>query len=534
VLTPEGSIIVSLTTPQGTTLSEQPSLRTAVSSESMATLPDLSRDLGRIAEDLHRYNEARGDETRAIADNVQALRDELRNLSEFLHRTPSPAQPVSYFPPQVPHPPPQVSHPPPQVSHPPPQVPQPIPQPVAHVEIERVNRAVGGSSIVSSLDRGGLTVSSGQLTRAPSSASSIGSFLSSHHSDDDLLASEVYPDSPPPPWPAPPIFGFDGSSAFTDSSSSSYDSGLYADELDSPSLPPLPPPSPSPSPSTSTTSTATARPLPTPPDLLGPLNAIRDQLNALWDGQTSTNHMLDELRDRRIPQPDNRELIDRLHRIEDLLQALLSQEPRERIVTEPAPPSPPSDATSDATSDSLSHLRRILGTFDSEPEMAAPIPARARGPSLVQQLDEILSSTANPPPLIVEQPPRLVPFVYQPAERGARPRSTSPVSISILPRRPDTEPPFPQFPYWPPRQRHRRRGRPAVVSDVGPTQEPPDATAGPARSVRPVEEDPDMLQAVREHRRQRRPETDGTFHPGPPPRPIFVRIECFAVSCTMC
>ena len=530
MLTPEGSIIVSLTTPQGTTLSEQPSIRTDVSSESMVTQPDLSRDIGRIAEDLRRYHEARGDEARGISDNVQALRNELQDLSEFLRRTPPPPP----LPPPTQRAPQEPSQPPSELQVPrwAPQLPEPIPPP----EVEHVNRSVGGSSILSLATRG-LTIAADQvtLTRATSSASSIGSFLSSHHSDDDLLASESYPDSPPPPpWPAPSIADAGDSSYFSETSS--YDSGPYHDRSGSSSLPPLPPSSPTPS---SSTSTVTVRPLPTPPDLLGPLNAIRDQLTALWDGQTSTNHMLDELRDRRIPQPDNTELIERLHRIEDLLQALLSQGPREaEIITVPPPPAsaPPPPASVTDSDDSLSRLRDILTSFGQEPEIPAPIPARAHGPSLVQQLDEILSSAAHLPPVVVEQPPRLVPFVYQPAERGARARSASPVSLSTLPRRADTEPPTFVYPYWPWRRRDRRERRrpqpshpPAQVSDVG-------ATEGPAviPVARPGEPDIDMLRAVQDRRKQQQPGTDGTFYAGPTPRPTFVRIMFFNPGCVLC
>lgn len=546
-----------------------------MSSESIVTQPDLSQDIGRLAEDLHRYNEARGDETRAIADNVQALRDELLDLSAFLRRTPPPptpalySQPVSLQPvPSQPAPPQSASPPPassqiaspqpaspqiaspqiasPQPASPPPaslqpdrpHVPQPIPQLVVRPEVERINRSVGGNSVVSSLARGALTVSSGQLTRATSSASSIGSFLSSHHSDDDLLASESgsYHDSPPP-WHAPPIPESDDSSVFTETSS--YDSGPYHDGSESPSLPPLPPPSPTPSssPPSSSTSTVTARPLPTPPDLLGPLNAIQEQLTALWHGQTSTNHMLDELRDRRIPQPDNSELIDRLHRIEDLLQSLLSQGPPEtRIITEPAPPPPPPTQLRSVIHSDDSD---ILTSFGSEPEMPTPVPARGRGPSLVQQLDEILSATL--PSVVVEPPPPLVSFVYQPAERGTRPRSASPVSISTLPPRPETEPP--PFPFWRQRERQRIRRRPldrtAQASDEGPAQGPP--VAGPTQELPvtpapppPDEGDIDMMRVIQDRRMAQRPETDGVYHAGPTPLPIFVRIDCFAVFCMRC
>ena len=81
---------------------------------------------------------------------MRALRDELNDLSDFLRRSPPP--------------------------------------------IRRADQCVGGSSVLSSDIPGGLRdlmVPSPQLTRAMSSASSVGSFLSSHHSDDfSLMGSD--------------------------------------------------------------------------------------------------------------------------------------------------------------------------------------------------------------------------------------------------------------------------------------------------------------------------------------------------------
>jgi len=67
-----------------------------------------------------------------------------------------------------------------------------------------------------------------------------------------------------------------------------------------------------------------------------------------------------------------------------------------------------------------------------------PIPVTARqGPTMVQQLDEILSSADQIPVVGVEQ--LVDPFVYRPVERGQRARSESPGSFS-LPIRPVTVP----------------------------------------------------------------------------------------------
>ena len=74
----------------------------------------------------------------------------------------------------------------------------------------------------------------------------------------------------------------------------------------------------------STSSLATAHPLAAPPqadtalrDLQDFLDQLRDQTRALWDGQVSTNHMLDDLRVRRADNTVN--LNDRLDSVGGLL-----------------------------------------------------------------------------------------------------------------------------------------------------------------------------------------------------------------------
>ena len=153
--TPEGSIVVSLTTPQGSAQPTQSSLRT-VTSESVPTERDLSRDIDRIADDLRQYDIARENENRELSDNVRALRDELRDLSDYLRHSP-------------PHPPP------PMLS-------------------QFVDQRVGGStpvSMLSPVDQRGLQPPQG-LFRVSSHASSFRSYLLSHHSDDDYLGSESF------------------------------------------------------------------------------------------------------------------------------------------------------------------------------------------------------------------------------------------------------------------------------------------------------------------------------------------------------
>lgn len=432
-------MIVSLTTPHGSGQTEQSSLATR-SSESIVTEPDLARDLGRLVDDIRRYDDARGGENRDIGDNLRALRDELRNLSDFLHQPRLPAEPPA--------------------------------RPLApeRPQVQYSDRRVGGSSAVTSPlpdDRG----SPSGLTRATSLASSIGSFLSSPHTEESLMLSS----EPSSPFLEPSDFTYESESSPISSVSSSF--------------PPLPPSSPTPS---SSTSSITVR-QPQVPDLLDLLNAIRDQVGALQDGQTSTSNALDQLL-RRPPPPDNSELLNRLQRIEGILQALAVQ-PRAVSPTE--------------SEDSLSRIQQLLTSFPTD--LPAPAPARAPGPSLVQQLDDILYAGTRAPPVIIEQPPPIVPFVYQPRERISR-TSISPVSISSLPLRPESEPPMPQIFYRPVRYRPSRRYPPREASP----------TAPPVEQGVPGEEDIDMEREIRDRRRRRRPGTDGIFVPGFP-GPVIVR-----------
>jgi hypothetical protein len=118
-----------------------------------------------------------------------------------------------------------------------------------------------------------------------------------------------------------------------------------------------------------------------------------------------------------------------------------------------------------------------------------PIPVTARqGPTMVQQLDEILSAAHRVPVGDIDQPPNVDPFVYRPVERGRRARSESPGSFS-LPLRPATFPlTVPQATYSnerPSRPLGHPRGRRETTSeeDVRPTlnipQQPPIRTQAP-------------------------------------------------------
>ena len=89
-------------------------------------------------------------------------------------------------------------------------------------------------------------------------------------------------------------------------------------------------------------------------DLLHSIGNIRDQLRALENGQDTAHNLLLSLL--RRPEDPTVELADRLHRIEDLFQALVDQgHPRGPEITQdvhPAPESVPSFEPEGSVSDS--------------------------------------------------------------------------------------------------------------------------------------------------------------------------------------
>jgi hypothetical protein len=198
--------------------------------------------------------------------------------------------------------------------------------------------------------------------------------------------------------------------------------------------------------------------------------------------------MLDELRDRPLPS-DNAELADRLGRIEDLMRGLLDQtrlrdqppisdrrpvEVRAPADDRPLPELPESLTSSEVDLDRYRDMLDGLYRGRTPPPIQMPVPTPA-GPSLAQQLEDILSAGANIPPPVVQPPPALIPFVYQPAERGPRPRSASPASLRDLPRRPFTDPPVRIQPVdFRDRRGPRRTGyRPRDTSEAGASFAPP-------------------------------------------------------------
>lgn len=93
--TPEGTLIVRITTPQGSGATEQSSLRTIQSTDSVISQRDLGQGFDRLADEVRAYDHTRGLEHRDLVDHVRLLRDEFHGLVEYLRRTPSPATAVT-------------------------------------------------------------------------------------------------------------------------------------------------------------------------------------------------------------------------------------------------------------------------------------------------------------------------------------------------------------------------------------------------------------------------------------------------------
>jgi hypothetical protein len=326
------------------------------------------------------------------------------------------------------------------------------------------------------------------LFRASSISSTMSreSFLSSHHSDDDLMTPE---------WPLPPFLP-------------------EVEDTLSPSTPPpgsRTPVSPTPS------STSTARPSRSLNDLL---RGIKDEMDRLGTGQKDTNNILDDIRDL-IPPPSDPELGQRLNRIENLLQGLLDQ-PRVVEIPVPRTPVPPAPAaerpishttestepTSEPSSDYTAELDRLLQRFrDAAGERAAPPvpPPQPERPAL--SLDDELAAMLRAPipsfPHDIARPPPLKPFEYHPAARVARPRSASPT----VPPRPSTVPITAPVVFDEDTRRPVRRiRRPESEISYEPVVPP-----GPPR--RP----PAAVQILGDPGRDRRPVTEV-----PPPEPVIV------------
>lgn len=464
VYSPAPSPSLSISTPQ----TNQPSIHSELETEPTHTHTErtevITHEIDRLLHHLHELDRFRGQETNEISENVRIIRDELYNLSEYVrtHLVATEGAVVAEEPepPAVPH----------------------MDQSVGTIS-DRRDRSVGAMSVISETrpapagPRSRLGLVPIPLTPPPvrspslSSMSSMMSFLSSHHSDDfSLIGTDEEEVVIPPSSPAWPSEMSSPSSDFTPSIISSSESSPGPTlSLTSSSSSPTPPPS-SPTPSTeSTDSSETARPVEgiTMTTIRDTLTQIREQTTALWEGQTSTNEMLDELRQARPAPQDNTDIFERLHHIETLIQTLIDAQQEQQRVTaeertdtvrvsdmrtvtrhgEDGSITESEDSQADADS-LLSRWRDILqGRERGRVPIHMPAPRQA-GLPLDEQLMELLNIPPAPVPSDIQPPPQLIPFIYQPAPRPSRSRSTSPVL------RPGTAPPFPQQSIWSPETLH--------------------------------------------------------------------------------
>lgn len=468
---------LSLSTPQ----TNKPSI-SELETESTHTPTEhtevITHEIDRLLHHIHELDRFRGQENHEISENVRIIRDELYDLSEYVRTRLAATERVVV------------------AERPEPPVVPRRDQSVGAVSVvsDRRDQAVGAMSVISESraapagprSRPGLIPIA--LTPPPIRAPSISStrssmsFLSSHHSDDFSLLGADGEEVMSPPSPAWPSELSSPSSDLTPSIISSSESSPGPTlSLTSLSSSPTPPPS-SPTPSTeSTDSSGTARPvegitLTTVRDML---TQVREQTTALWEGQTATNEMLDELRQSRIAPQDNTEIVDRLHHIETLIQTLQATTERRQRTTavEERETVRVSDTTqvhredgsvaesedSQADADSLLSRWRDMVRVGGRGRLPIHMPApRQAGPSLDEQLMELLNVPPAPFPSDIQPPPQLIPFVYQPAPRPSRSRSTSPV---LGPERPGTAPPFPRPPIWSPEGRPPRR--PGDLQNIG-------------------------------------------------------------------
>ena len=295
-----------------------------------------------------------------------------------------------------------------------------------------------------------------------SPTSSLGqSWLSSHHSDDDLYSfigtEQPYTDRGPmeaEPLDRSPPRSFKFESSPSDSSTSLDDESSYVSSSlssylgpptpqDAPSAPSLPvseessgsslsktsegslspleirgmKPLPSPTPSVTSEGTVRGPEIPLA-NLRSLLEDLRRKADELQRGQASTNELIDELKGR-IWEPS-------LDKIEDMLQELLNR----AAVPSPAPPLAPPPPTEPKTEESISDLSsdilcECVGALlqrhrEPFPQIHQPTPVRlGRQEDLFPDFQATSVYPTAPVP-----PPALVPFRYHPTPRP--PRSTSP------------------------------------------------------------------------------------------------------------
>ena len=524
---PSVSMSVSIATPDSQIPSIHSQLTTIISEPPREIL---THDVNKLLSYLHETNAARDVQHEELTDHLRAIEDELLDLSDMLRRRE--AEVHVHIPERRPEDRPQVV----------PRVLEDVPPPVPMKD-----RSVGSSRSVSPAQgpAGPQEIDMDPPSPMTSPTSSLAqSWLSSHHSDDDLysfIGTEGYADRGPvelEPIEQSPTRSFKSDSSPSDLSTSLGDeSSYYSSSLSSYLGPPTPKDVPSvpsvpvsdessgtplsktsegslsplsmggmrplPSPTPSVTSEATVRGPEVPlANLRSLLEGLRRQADALQRGQASTNELINELKGK-IKEPS-------LSKIEDMLQELLNR----AAVPPPVPPPPPTEPETEEGSSELSSgiLRERFETIlqrqrEPLPALHQPTPVRAgRQEDLFPDFQ-----TTSIPPIPPVPPPPLVPFVYHPAPRP--PRSTSP--RADIPSRSMSVPiPQPDRTIYGRRRRPppRRHGIPKAPASTTPTaadfrEAHDESRTGPTTAV----ETPghDFLTGVQRGRKFRHPGGDG-------------------------
>ena len=504
---------VSITTPGSQIPSIHSQLATIMSEPPREIL---THDVNKLLSYLHDVNAARDTQHEELTDHLRAIEDELLDLSDMLRRRE--AEVHVHIPERRPEDRPQVV----------PRVLEDVPPPVPTKD-----RGAGSSRSVSPAPSptGPREIEMGHPSPMPSPTSSLGqSWLSSHHSDDDLysfIGTEQYTDRGPmeeEPLEQSPTHSFRSESSPSDSSTSLGDESSYvSSSLSSYLGPPTPRDVPSIPASEETSGTSLSktsegslsplsmggmRPLPSPTPSItsegtvrGPeiplanlrslLDGLRGQVDALQRGQAMTNDLINDLKDR-IPSLD---------KVEDMLQQLLN-----RAAAPPAPP-PTEPETEEGSSELSSGILRerfeaiLQRQREPLPPIHQPTPVR-----LGRQEDLFPDfQAASIPPVAPVPPPPLVPFVYHPAPRP--PRSTSP-RADIPPRSMSVPIPQQDRTIYGRRRRLPRRTFPKPPSTATDLHDLHDESR--TRPTTGVETPgPDFLTGVRDGRRLRRQGGDG-------------------------
>jgi len=527
---PSVSMSVSIATPDSQIPSIHSQLATIVSEPPREIL---THDVNKLLSYLHDTNVARDAQHEELTDHLRAIEDELLDLSDMLRRRE--AEVHVHIPERHPEVRPQIV----------PRVLEDVPPPVPMKD-----RSVGSSRSVSPPPRpsGPRLIEMDHPSPIPSPVSSPGqSWLSSHHSDDDLysfIGTEQYADREQmevEPEQSP-ISSFKSESSPSDSSTSLDDESSYVSSSlssylgpptpqDVPSVPSIPVSEESAGSSLSKTSEGSlsplsmgVRPLPSPtpsvasegtvrgPDiplanLRSLLEGLRRQADALQRGQASTNELINELKER-IREPS-------LGKIEDMLQELLDRAAvPPTVLPPPPPPPPPTEPETETSTSELSSgvLReRVEAILQRHREPLPPI--HQPTPVRIGRPEDLFPDfqTASIPPIAPVPPPPLVPFVYHPAPRP--PRSTSP--RADIPARSMSVPiPQPDRTIYGRRRRpgFRRAGIPKPPTSTAPTapdfHEFPDESRTQPTTVVDTP-GPNFLTGVHTGRKSRHPAGDG-------------------------